>query len=323
MHALGVKPDAVMYRCMLRACGSIGAASDGRSIHSELCCCDNAAAQGSEEEDPDTSEALIDMYARCGALREALAMLRRPQARRPRSIVSWTAIVAACVACGDARLGLELFREMLEEQGIRPDRVLYVSVARACAMGGSIGESRSIHDQMLRDGFSGDDDPLIANTLARMYARCGGLAEACQLLSSMRCRDVASWSILIAAWARHGDSAGARQCLEEMLREGVKPDSTLCVDLFSACTRLGLLAEGCMWFDDLLGAYGHRIPPSLQHWHLMVDLLGRIGHLDDAEDVLRTMSVSPQVGGQTALISSCRRYGNTSMLGNEAATRVS
>ena len=214
-----------------------------------------------------------------------------------------------CVLHSNGLLALELFEKM-QEQDIRADKPIYLYVARACAISGSIMEGRLLHDQILRSGLD-DLDLMIKNMLVHMYAKCGNLVEACKVFSSIHCPDVVSWGILISGYAFHGDKVGAINCLEKIQNYDIKPDATLCTNIFSAYSHSGLREEGCVYFNDL--RYDHGMLQSGLHYNSMIDLLSRIGYLNEAENMLHTMPVSPLIAGWTSLISSCRVYGNANM----------
>lgn len=54
----------------------------------------------------------------------------------------------------------------------------------------------------------------------------------------------------------------------------------------------------------------HGITPMHDHYVCMVDLLGRAGHLKDAEILLQTMPFQPCIEGWRSLLSHCRTCGN-------------
>ncbi|GKC19525.1 pentatricopeptide repeat-containing protein [Tanacetum coccineum] len=65
-----------------------------------------------------------------------------------------------------------------------------------------------------------------------------------------------------------------------MREVGYKPDEITFVGMLSACSHGGLLTQGRSYFKQMEMSYG--LKPTLEHYACMIDLLGRIGHLDEA-----------------------------------------
>ena len=65
MRREGVIPDAVAYICLLKACAAVGAVDKGKEIHEVI------AKEGLLQDNVVLATALVDMYAKCGALAKA------------------------------------------------------------------------------------------------------------------------------------------------------------------------------------------------------------------------------------------------------------
>ena len=95
---------------------------------------------------------------------------------------------------------------------------------------------------------------------------------------------------------------------EQMKKEGVMPDSITFVGVLSACSHAGLVDEGCRYFNAM--SQDHDIIPTNVHYSCLVDLLGRAGHLNEAENVIKSMSLEANVDVWGALLGACRLHGN-------------
>jgi pentatricopeptide repeat protein len=91
------------------------------------------------------------------------------------------------------------------------------------------------------------------------------------------------------------------------------------VSLLSACSHAGLVDEGVHYFGSMSSVY--RISPTVEHCVCMVDLLGHAGRLQEAEDLINTISCEPNAAVWMALLSACRVHGNMEM-GERIAKRV-
>jgi pentatricopeptide repeat protein len=96
-----------------------------------------------------------------------------------------------------------------------------------------------------------------------------------------------------------------------MCEEGVQPDDITFACLLSACSHAGLVHEGLCFFASTKEVY--MISPTVKHYTCMVDLLGRAGHLQEAENMIKSMPCKPQFATWMALLSACRIHKNVEM----------
>ena len=74
--------------------------------------------------------------------------------------------------------------------------------------------------------------------------------------------------------------------------------------------------EGRRYFKAM--SQDHGIIPTVIHYGCLVDLLGRAGHLDEAENVIKSMPLEADAAVWGALLGACRLHGNV-MLAQRAA----
>ena len=110
MQHEGIFSDAMTYACILKVCATIGAADKGKQIHDEI------ARQGLLQNDIVLGNALVSMYAKCGAGSKAQQVLNGLPCR---DVVSWSALFAG-YAQGHAEQALGSFEEM-QHEGILSD----------------------------------------------------------------------------------------------------------------------------------------------------------------------------------------------------------
>jgi pentatricopeptide repeat protein len=144
-----------------------------------------------------------------------------------------------------------------------------------------------------------------------MYSKCGSLACARQVFDETAERDVVSWNIMIAGLAQHGCGKDALELFEQMKQEGFMPNSVTFVGLLSACSHAGLVDEGCEFFLSMCGDYS--LTPAAWHYGCMVDLLGRAGQLDDAEELINKMSFDADSSIWNTVLSTCRIHDNVQL----------
>ncbi|KAG4979405.1 hypothetical protein JHK82_032651 [Glycine max] len=88
--------------------------------------------------------ALVDMYAKCGCVDEALRVFENLQVK---NVYTWTAIINGLAVHGDALGALNIFSCMLKS-GIQPNEVTFVGVLAACSHGGFVEEGKRLFESM-------------------------------------------------------------------------------------------------------------------------------------------------------------------------------
>lgn len=128
-----------------------------------------------------------------------------------------------------------------------------------------------------------------------------------------------TWNAIIAGYAQQNNYTMALQYFHDMQREGVKPNDITFVSLLSACSHTGLVSEGCRHFKCMREDQG--IVPVLDHYNSLVDILGRAGYLNKAEDLLNSVPFQPNIVGWTCLLGHCRTHVDVDV-GRRCFTRI-
>ncbi len=75
-----------------------------------------------------------------------------------------------------------------------------------------------------------------------------------------------------------------------------------------AGSHAGLVDEGMCLYASMIKDY--MIAAELEHYTCMVDLLGRAGNLQEAENMIKSMPFKPDVATWMGLLGVCRTHGN-------------
>jgi pentatricopeptide repeat protein len=217
-------------------------------------------------------------------------------------------MILGFVKSGQGQKSLELFWQM-EQKGVEPDPVTFVGVLNACASLSALGEGRRIHQQIIQSGL--ESAVFVGSSLLDMYAKCGSIEDAQKVFNKMPMHDVVTWTAMLKGYAMHGLGKEALRHFEQMSQAGVEMDQVTFVSLLSACTHAGLVDEGLCYFESMGSVYG--VPATVEHYACIVDLLGRAGHLQEAEDFISTMSCEPAASVWVALLGACRIHHNMEM----------
>ncbi|KAG0488951.1 hypothetical protein HPP92_007762 [Vanilla planifolia] len=173
MRVENVDPCDYTYAGTFSACGDIGALEHGRQHHGQL------IGRGYESSNS-AGNALMTMYAKCGAIEEAhLVFLEMSNV----DSVSWNSIIAAFGHHGHGDDAIALFEGMLKEN-IYPDRLTFLTVLTACNHAGLVDEGIQYFDSMQHHyGISPGEDHYAR--LIDLLGRAGRIEEAKDVIESM------------------------------------------------------------------------------------------------------------------------------------------
>eukprot|EP00250_Pteridium_aquilinum_P034245 c7292_g1_i1 orf=1-207(+) len=68
-----------------------------------------------------------------------------------------------------------------------------------------------------------------------MYAKCGALVKARQVLEEFPVQSVSFWNALMAGFVEQGEGEQAIHCFEQMQHKGLSPDAATFSCVLSAC----------------------------------------------------------------------------------------
>ncbi|KDP46635.1 hypothetical protein JCGZ_04569 [Jatropha curcas] len=174
MRESGVDPDNVTMVVVLSACALIGALDMGKWV-------ETYALQRGSQHDVYVASALVDMYAKCGNLDNALRVF---ESMPHKNEVSWNAMISALAFHGRAQETLSLFRRMLNDGSVEPNGITFVGVLSACVHAGLVDEGHQLFDSM---NTSFGLVPTIEHysCMVDLLARAGHLYEAWDFIERM------------------------------------------------------------------------------------------------------------------------------------------
>ena len=156
-------------------------------------------------------------------------------------MVTWTAIIAGYARKGFADETLGFFRQMLRA-GVEPNEVTFVGILPACVHLGFLQEGMEIHEQIKRRGFMSNVPGVCA--LMDMHEKCGRLVKAREVFDEIPERNVISWTMMIAGYARQGFAEEAWLLFRQMREAGIEPNHFTLASILPACAELESLELG-------------------------------------------------------------------------------
>ncbi|CAH9070006.1 unnamed protein product [Cuscuta epithymum] len=251
---------------------------------------------------------LISLYAKACEFKNARKVFGE---NSERMLGSWNAMISGMAQGGRAKEAVEIFME-LKKAGFRPDDVTMVSATSACGNLGDLSLGLQLHKCVVQVRVAEKCDMLMMNSLIDMYGKCGRMDLAHRVFSGMGKRNVSSWTSMIVGYALHGHAKEALESFRCMRREaGVRPNHVTFVGILSACVHGGNVEEGKHYFRMMKSEY--KIMPMLQHYGCMVDLLGRVGLLEEAREMIEEMPMKANVVVWGCLMGACEKHRNVKM----------
>ncbi|PIA34725.1 hypothetical protein AQUCO_03700179v1 [Aquilegia coerulea] len=307
MRNFGFVPDSSTIRGLLCSFTSFATLYQGMQIHAYV----NKKGLGV---DIPVMNTLLTMYTHCSDLSDAFNIFDEMTSNV--DLVSWNAILTACLHHNQPDDACR-YLKLMHTSRYKPDRITLTNALSACALLASLERGCQIHDYAIKSGYK--DETSISNGLIDMYTKCGAPSDARKHFETMDNPDVVSWSSLIVGYAQFGYGEKALELFRTMRNMGIKPNHVTFVGVLSACSHVGLLEEGCHYYETMETEHG--VTPTREHCSCVVDILARAGRLREAENFISQMTFDPDIVVWKTLLAACRTRGDVDV-GKRAAEKV-
>ncbi|XP_065877924.1 pentatricopeptide repeat-containing protein At3g14730 [Euphorbia lathyris] len=258
----GFHPDLVTITKVLPACSRLAALMHGREIHRYVIVNGLDKAGNSEYiNNVLLNNAIIDMYAKCGSLRDAQSVFNEINCK---DVASWNIMIMGYGMHGFVTQALHMFSSMCDA-GHKPSEVTFLGVLSACSHAGFVSEGQEfIRLMKLKYGM----DPTIEHyaCIIDMLGRAGQLEDAYKLACTMPVKaESVVWRTLLAACQLHGNVDLAELAAEQVfeLEPGCCGNYVLMSNVYTAVGQYGEVldvrhqmrqqnvnkAPGCSWIE--------------------------------------------------------------------------
>ncbi|RYQ89572.1 hypothetical protein Ahy_B09g096145 isoform A [Arachis hypogaea] len=278
MRSDSLKPDSVIVASLLPVCSKLEDAELGMALQ-------GCAVRSGFDSDLYVSNALIDMYCKCGDPFEARFLFDNMVCR---DRVSWSTLIAGYSQNFLYRESYELLRRMVNI-GLKANEIVVSSVLPALGKLRLLKQGKEIHNYVLKEGLV--LDPIVVSTLIDMYSNCGSMKEAETTFEYMSDKDIMLWNTMIAGYNLDGNFDLALSTFREIWGTQHRPNSITLVSVLPVCTKLGALRQG----QEI-------------HGYATKNMYGKCGFLDLGVKVFNQMMVKNVVTYNT-IISTCGAHG--------------
>ncbi|CAL9098673.1 unnamed protein product [Musa textilis] len=188
---------------------------------------------------PNVSLRLLRSYLSFGQLERARDLFDRIPHPDLRSL---TILISAFTKNNLPKESIRFYRRLRENKRLEPDRLVLLSVAKACANSSDLVEAKWVHEEAVKFGFS--SDLVLGNALIDMYGKCGFHDGARRVFDDLPQKDVVSWTSLISACMSCRMPVEALRVFRDMLHLGVKPNSVTLSAVLRVCSESKALHVG-------------------------------------------------------------------------------
>ncbi|KAL1298455.1 hypothetical protein HN51_042815 [Arachis hypogaea] len=297
MLRLGFDPNHVTYNSLLSSFSTHDHLDNCRQIH---CCVIREGFEANEY----VVVTLMTVYSECnGSLDD---FWKACSGIRKWDKVSLNALIAGLSNLGNGEEALIRY-SLMREAGIETDHFVFSSILNSAGITSALNDGKKIHALILKYGYASNLN--VQNGLVSMYARCGNISDSKKVFSSMDSHDVISWNSLLSGYAHHGHGKEAVELFEKMKSSEIKPNDTTFLAVLTACSHVGMLDKGLQYFELMMNDKT-LAPPRMEHYAIIVDLLGRYGYLPEAESIINKMPIEAGPSTYKSLLNACQIHGN-------------
>eukprot|EP01018_Ginkgo_biloba_P004838 Gb_17076 [translate_table: standard] len=284
MQKNGTKPNLTTVASGLSSCAQLATVQQGMEIHDYI-------IRSGFELDIIVSNALIDMYAKCGSIWVAREVFDRMDQK---DVVSWTAIITGCGMNGLGEEALTLFDQM-QQTGLKPNHITFVAILSACSHAGLATEGWHYFNCMSQDyNITPTMDHYAC--IVDLFGRAGSLDEAHNFIQDMPLEpDAHVWGALLGACRIHCNIELGELVAERLF--DLEPQNAgnyvLLSNIYAAAGRWDGVAKmrrtmkdrgvkkspGCSWIEVKntihIFLVGDRSHPQLEEIYAMLESLAK------------------------------------------------
>ncbi|KAF4348590.1 hypothetical protein F8388_020986 [Cannabis sativa] len=208
---IGLKPNHVTVASVLSACGHSGMLRLGKWIHCYV-------YRNGLLPDSILSNALVDMYGKCGNLREARMIFDMTS---PKCLTSWNSMINCYALHGESKSSISVFEEMIRfkdrDVSITPNEITFIGLFNACTHGGLVEEGIAYFDMMTNVY---EIKPKIEHygCLIDLLGRAGRFDEAMEVVRGMEMEaDEVMWGSLLNGCRIYGRTDLAQIAVQKLI----------------------------------------------------------------------------------------------------------
>ncbi|KZV18625.1 pentatricopeptide repeat-containing protein [Dorcoceras hygrometricum] len=210
MKFVGVGFDGFSLVSLLSACAHAGKLSVGLKLH-EL---------GREKgllENVFVGNALIEMYAKCGCLADAVCVFN---SMKKRDVYSWNSIIVGHGVHGFGDKAISFFKKMLRD-GMKPDSITFLGLLCGCSHQGLVDDGVRVF-YLMSSKFGLKPDIKHYGCMVDLFGRSGKLEKALNIIENSQFPNNAIlWRTFLSSCKVHKDVNNGERAVQKLSELGV------------------------------------------------------------------------------------------------------
>lgn len=227
LQASNLEPTDVTMLSVIMSCALLGALDLARWIHEYV-------KKKGFDKYVKVNTALIDMFAKCGSLTDAISIF---EGMHVRDTQAWSAMIVAFATHGDGLKAISMFEEM-KRAGVRPDEITFLGLLYACSHAGLVEQGRGYFYSMSKNyGIT----PGIKHygCMVDLLGRTGRLDEAYNFIHELEIKPTPIlWRTLLSACSTHGNVDMAKRVIDRIFELDDSHGGDYVI-LSNLCARVG------------------------------------------------------------------------------------
>ncbi|GAB2224795.1 hypothetical protein Droror1_Dr00005572 [Drosera rotundifolia] len=306
MLRTGIQLTVETLSCVITACGNAVALEQGMQVHGRV------VVSGFFPREY-LSASLITFYSKCRQLEDFRKVFHE---KVYNNVAVWTSLLSAYNLSSEHEDSFHVFRDMMA-RSVLPNQSTFTSVLNSCCETVAVDRGKAIHGLAIK--LLLQTDTFVCNSLIVLYTKAGSMKDGATAFQDALGKNLISWNSMIVGCAQHGYMKSVLSLFAQMLRAKQEPDEITFTGLLYACSNPGMFLQGKSFYRYF--SEKRSISMNLEHYACMVDIMGRSGELEEAENFIHKMPLKANTKIWMTLLGACKTHCNLD-IGERAANQV-
>lgn len=273
MRDVGCEADSSTVVSVLPVCGSLQDLDVGREVNALV-------EENGLGNNLSVRNALLDMYAKCGRMDEALVIFDKMDVR---DVVTWTTMIHGYISNGDGRRALRLC-PLMQIKGVKPNVLTLACLLSACVNLDYLKHGKCLHGWAVRQNLESDVN--VETALIDMYAKCNSVRLSFRVFTKTSRKRTVPWNAILSGCIHNGLAREAVVLFKQMMLEAVSPNDATLKSLLPAYSTLADLQQAINLHSYLIKS---RFISRTEVATGLVDIYSKCGSLEYAHTIFNAI----------------------------------